>query len=82
MKHILNIFAALIVALISTMPSTADCAYDVRHYGARGDGRKLDSPAIQRAIDRCSHRGGGVVTLPGNLSCWHTATQERCHLAS
>ena len=64
MKHILNIFAALIVALISTMPSTADCAYDVRHYGARGDGRKLDSPAIQRAIDRCSHRGGGVVTLP------------------
>ncbi|MGR6330349.1 rhamnogalacturonidase [Sphingomonas sp. XXL09] len=37
---------------------------DVRAFGARGDGRTIDSPAINRVIDHAAARGGGVVWLP------------------
>ena len=38
--------------------------YDVRDFGARGDGTSLDTKAIQAAVDRCT-RGGGRVVLSG-----------------
>ena len=38
--------------------------YDVRDYGAKGDGKTLDSPCINAAIEACAAKGGGTVTLP------------------
>jgi polygalacturonase len=37
--------------------------YSVRNYGAVGDGKTLDSPAINRAIEACAQAGGGTVYL-------------------
>lgn len=37
---------------------------DVRHFGATGDGRTIDSPAINRAIEHVAARGGGTVHFP------------------
>lgn len=37
--------------------------FDVREYGAKGDGKTDDAPAIQKAIDACSANNGGVVLL-------------------
>ncbi len=37
---------------------------DVRDFGATGDGHALDTRAFQRAIDACSHSGGGIVEVP------------------
>ena len=38
--------------------------YDIRQFGAVGDGSHLDTDAIQRAIDECHAAGGGIVVAP------------------
>ena len=64
-----------------TLLSTANltCA----PFGARGDGRTLDSPAINRAIDAASAAGGGTVLFPSgtyaSLSI-HLKSNIRLHL--
>lgn len=39
--------------------------YDIRAFGAKGDGITKNTEAIQRAIDACSAAGGGRVVLEG-----------------
>jgi polygalacturonase len=45
--------------------------YDVRTFGAAGDGKTLDTPAINRAIEAAAAAGGGTVLLPaGTYLCY------------
>jgi hypothetical protein len=59
---------ALVGALAAYVPVRAadspPTVYNVRAYGAIGDGRAIDSPAINRAIDAAAAAGGGQVLLP------------------
>jgi polygalacturonase len=41
--------------------------YNVRDYGAKGDGTALDSDAINRAIDAAAASGGGTVQVPAGV---------------
>ncbi len=44
--------------------------FNPRQFGAVGDGKVLDSPAINAAIDACNKAGGGVVYCsPGTYLC-------------
>ena len=45
---------------------SAQNTYDVLSFGAKGDGITDDAVAIQKAIDRCSAEGGGIVLFPRN----------------
>src|SRR5271157_3338220 len=46
-------------------------SFDVRTFGATGDGKTLDSPSINKAIDAASAAGGGTVMFPaGNYLCY------------
>lgn len=38
--------------------------YNVKDYGAKGDGKNIDSPAINKTIEEASKKGGGTVFLP------------------
>jgi hypothetical protein len=38
--------------------------YNVREFGAKGDGKTLDTTAIQSAIDKCFNEKGGTVLIP------------------
>jgi polygalacturonase len=53
-------------------PTGADkIVFDVRAFGATGDGATLDSPAINRAIDAAAGGGGGTVYFrAGNYLCY------------
>ncbi|HEY4381875.1 MAG TPA: glycosyl hydrolase family 28 protein [Acidobacteriaceae bacterium] len=41
--------------------------YNVRDFGAKGDGKALDTAAVQAAIDACTHDGGGTVLVPAGI---------------
>ena len=41
--------------------------YDVRSFGAKGDGVAKDTAAIQKALDACAGKGGRVI-LPRGTS--------------
>ena len=54
----------------NTAPATGG-TLDVRTFGATGDGKTLDTPAINRAIDAAAAAGGGIVRFPaGNYLCY------------
>jgi polygalacturonase len=51
-----------VLALISI--SSRATGYNVRDYGAVGDGKTIDSPAINKAIEAASGNGGGTICFP------------------
>ncbi|MBV8857826.1 MAG: glycoside hydrolase family 28 protein [Acidobacteria bacterium] len=45
--------------------------YSVRAYGARGDGKTVDTPSVNRAIEAAAASGGGTVHFPaGTYLCF------------
>jgi polygalacturonase len=41
--------------------------FDVRTYGTKGDGKAIDSPAINAAIEAAAAAGGGTVFVPSGI---------------
>jgi polygalacturonase len=56
---------------IQTVGTSSGDIFDVRAFGAKGDGKALDTAAINRAIETAAVAGGGIVRVTaGNYLCY------------
>jgi len=61
-RFLLNELA--LVGLSAISAAAAPPVFNIRDHGAAGDGKALDTAAINKAIDACSTSGGGQVLVP------------------
>jgi len=75
----------LLLVLLPICAKAADAGgdgtFNVRAYGAAGDGKQLDSPAIDKAISAAAAAGGGTVLVPaGTYLCGSIHLKSNIHL--
>jgi len=72
-KIVLSVFAIALLLEVATNSNRAQSTraakapamiYDVRAFGAKGDGKTLDTGAINKAIEAAAAAGGGTVVFP------------------
>jgi polygalacturonase len=62
----MSIRLILSIIFLNCMLLSVHGQYDVKTFGAKGDGKKLDTRSIQSAIDKANANGGGTVEVsPG-----------------
>jgi polygalacturonase len=67
MKKIVFLFVLLLLASLGYAQT-----YNIREFGATTDTIKLNTRAIQSAIDKCNEDGGGEVVVPAGT--YYTGT--------
>ena len=61
---------SILVWALGAACAAGAAVYDVRDFGAAGDGRAKDTAAVQRAVDAAHAAGGGTVEVPaGTYVC-------------
>lgn len=54
---------SFLLLLVLTLQTSASNVFNVKDFGAKGDGRNIDSPAINAALEQAAKSGGGTVIL-------------------
>jgi len=62
-----NAFGSNLIQNENTDKISGSRLYNIRDYGAKGDGKTLDTTAIQAAIDACHKDQGGTVLVPAGV---------------
>lgn len=61
--------------------AAAGAFYNVRDFGATGDGKTVDTPAINAAIEHIASKGGGTLVFPaGTYMCFTIRLKSFVHL--
>lgn len=65
MRDVLRVAMLLVLSVqLSAVTAQRSKNYVITQFGARGDGKALNTQAIQKAIDRAAAAGGGRVVVP------------------
>ena len=62
-----SVVLALAAFLLGAAPARAAAVHSIADHGAVGDGKTVNTRAIQDTIDRCAGAGGGTVLVPGGV---------------
>jgi polygalacturonase len=54
----------LVIALVLPQSGMGSPLVDITNHGAIGDGKTLNTKALQAAVDHCAAQGGGTVAVP------------------
>lgn len=63
-RFVVGLAAASAAGLRAQVAGSASRSYSIRDYGAKGDGKTLDTAPVQAAIDACAADRGGTVLVP------------------
>ena len=63
-KLFCGVVVSFVLLCVPLSGRTHAIVYDVRAFGAKGDGKNLDSPSINKAIEAAAAAGGGTVSFP------------------
>jgi polygalacturonase len=81
MKKSVLPFLTLLCAFSISARAAGSGSFNVRDFGATGDGTNLDSPAIDKAINAAAQAGGGTVFVPaGTYLSGSIHLQSNIHL--
>ena len=65
----------------TSTPGQPRLVFDVREFGAKGDGKSVDTPAINSAIEAAASAGGGTVVFPaGTYLCYSIRLKSKVAL--
>lgn len=68
---VLSVFAPLFTFAQKSKPVVLRFAennfYNIKNFGAKGDGKMIDTPAINKAIETASAKGGGTIFFPAGI---------------
>ena len=74
MQRTLTLVIAFLLTPLATLPAAdqekplaGQAAFDIRSFGAIGDGKTVNTAALQKAIDACHAAGGGRVVVPAGV---------------